>query len=156
MDTASAHNVAWQQAMSWLINVAFCQEMATMWYWYCVRYSHFSLSSIRQLMTPNICIILTMGVWLTKIGSDLVQKNPNHPNIWHAFRWFSKRNCTQSTIQIQSKETNFTCIQCAHKERLKTWPKHKNKVWHFNFIMPLHHLLVVVVASDVSVIFAVN
>jgi len=34
-------------------------------------------------------------------------------------RRFSNRNCVQSAVQIKS-DKNFTCIQCADKERYKT------------------------------------
>ena len=32
----------------------------------------------------------------------------------------SDRNCVQSEVQIKSDKNNFTCIQCADKERFKT------------------------------------
>jgi len=49
--------------------------------------------------------------------------NLNRPKSWQLCRRFSKRNCVQSAVQIKSDKNNFTCIQCADKERFKTWPK---------------------------------
>jgi len=47
-------------------------------------------------------------------------KNSNHSKIWHPFRRFCDGNCMQSAIHIKSDKNNFTCIQCAGKERFKT------------------------------------
>ena len=44
-----------------------------------------------------------------------VFKKPNRPKLWHPFRRFSDRNCTQFTIQIKVNKSNFTCIKCADK-----------------------------------------
>jgi len=52
-----------------------------------------------------------------------VFKKPNRPKLWHPFRRFSDRNCTQFTIQIKVNKSNFTCIKGADKERFKTWPQ---------------------------------
>jgi len=91
-----------------------------------------------------------------KIGSDSVSKEPNRPKIRHLFRWFSNRNRVQSTIQIKSDKNNFTCIQCADRERCKTLPKqglafrffinYSIKAWYAQYIQH---------ASN-AVIFAVN
>jgi len=42
------------------------------------------------------------GVWQTENRFGLVFKIPNHPKIWHPFRWFSNRNCVQSATQTKS------------------------------------------------------
>ena len=69
-------------------------------------------------------LLINRGVWKTEIWFRFRYKksepNPNHPKNWHLCRWFSDRNCVQSTVQIKSDNNNLNCIQCADKERFKT------------------------------------
>ena len=50
-------------------------------------------------------------------------------------------------------KSNFTCMQCVDKEHC--FKTQLNRVYCIDFSMQLHYLLVIVV-SDVSVIFATN
>ena len=67
-----------------------------------VRYSK-SCQRIVFCETQSTSTYRSLGMCVkTEICSDSVSKKPNRPKIWHPFRWFSDRNCMESTIQIKS------------------------------------------------------